>query len=207
LPVPPSFQCEGQVLWNGCPPGQHSRVERVRAMAWMPQDDPLAFDCTVMERVQTAQFLARSALAWETQADYHAAVQALAQFDVADKAGRLLSELSGGERRRVSVAAAQFQNSVLTLLDEPLSQLDWAHQIQIGQVFRQWPGLHRKALLWVTHEPNMALRFATHLFAISQQGQVLQGPVCDMAKAEILAQVYGCEIESSTSPFLFFPRT
>ncbi|NJM33024.1 MAG: ABC transporter ATP-binding protein, partial [Limnobacter sp.] len=133
---------------------------------------------------------------------------------------RSFNSLSGGERRRASLAAAFVQNPNVLLLDEPMSQLDWAHQVVVGKLIRTWvngnssnkpetasndtpPG---KAAVWITHDPNMALRFATHLLAIGPGGKTWQGGVCDMAHPEVFAQVYGCSIETSADPFLFFPK-
>lgn len=207
LQLPKGLTFQGHLKWQYKDPSALNRKQRASFLAWMPQSDDTAFECSVKERLLASLYSQGHALGWESQTDLAKVQRILDAYDLGHTLDRALSQLSGGERRRVAIAAAQLQDAVVTLLDEPLSQLDWAHQVQIGQMFRQWPDLSNRAVVWVTHEPNMALRYATHLLAIDQEGNVLQGPACDMAKPEVLARVYGCEIEASQDPFLFFPKT
>lgn len=206
LPLPKPLSIQGELTWRHRQPSRLSRKERADFLAWMPQNDDMAFECSVKERLFVSLYSKAHPLGWESRADLDLMHDTLELFDLGHAADRSLRHLSGGERRRVAIAAAQFQGAVVTLLDEPLSQLDWAHQVEIGRMFRDWPDLQNRAIVWVTHEPNMALRFSTHVLAIDQKGEVLMGAVCDMAKPEVLARVYGCEIESSMDPFLFFPK-
>lgn len=207
LPLASAFQLQGELLWQGRVPKDYRRKDRAGFVSWMAQSDASAFDCTVTERLLAGLYPQGHALGWESRADLAFISKALARFDLDGFEDRSVASLSGGERRRISLAAAQLQGSSLVLLDEPMSQLDWAHQVQIGEAFRQWPELSDRALVWVTHEPNMAMRYSTHLLAITADGEVLQGPICDMAKPAVLERVYGCQIEGSLDPFLFFPVT
>lgn len=207
LPLSDSFKLNGQLQWSGRPPGSWKRKERAEFLSWMPQSDETSFDCAVRERLLAGLYSQGHALGWDTRADLDRVSKVLVDFDLTGFEDRRLHTLSGGERRRISLAAAQLQGSKVVLLDEPLSQLDWAHQVQIGQTLRQWPDLANRVIVWVTHEPNMALRYSTHLLAISPNGQVLKGSICEMARAEVFESVYGCQIEGSADPFLFFPVT
>lgn len=206
LTLPDALRMEGSLSWNIGTLNSMTRKQRAKFMAWMPQSDSHAFECSVTERLMASLYTQGHPLGWETQADWTRVRETLEAFDLQHLINRTLNQLSGGERRRVAIAAAQMQDAEVTLLDEPLSQLDWAHQVQIGRSFRQWPDLPHKAIVWVTHEPNMAFRFATHLLMIDLDGRVMQGAACDMANPELLAKVYGCEIESSFDPFLFYPK-
>src|SRR4029079_7367241 len=66
---------------------------------------------------------------------------------------RRVTELSGGELRRVAFASLLAQEAPLALLDEPASYLDPARQIElyalVGRLWRSGLGV-----LWVTHDIN-----------------------------------------------------
>lgn len=200
------LQVQGGLSWESQPVKSYQGLARARQVAWMGQNDKLEFDLTVAQRVMAGLHGQHGHWGWETNDHWARVDEALAEVDLAGSSSRMLSTLSGGEQRRVALASVIVQRAKVTFLDEPLSQLDWAHQAQIGGVFKRWPDLHQRALVWITHEPNMALRFSTHLLAIGQHGQTWQGPVCEMARAELFAEVYGCSIDSSAEPFLFFPN-
>lgn len=206
LPLPAAMRASGGVMWAGSPAHSYKRSRRASMVAWMPQADDQSFEMTVGQRVMAGMHNHDKPLGWESGKQWQEVEEALRVVDLPNRRAQPLSCLSGGEKRRVSLAAAMVQGATVTVLDEPLSQLDWAHQLQIGRLFKQWKNLDQRALVWVTHEPNMALRFSTHLLAIGQDGQTWQGPVCDMARSELFERIYGCEIDSSAEPFLFFPK-
>ncbi len=59
-----------------------------------------------------------------THESRHLAAKALEQVDLADKAHRLVGQLSGGERMRVGVARALLLSPHLVICDEPTASLD-----------------------------------------------------------------------------------
>lgn len=62
---------------------------------------------------------------------------ALARVGVEAKAGRRLSELSGGELQLVAIARALATDADLYLFDEPSSYLDIVHRLEIARVLRK----------------------------------------------------------------------
>lgn len=76
----------------------------------------------------------------------------LADLGLADKAHRLPSELSGGEKQRVCVARALFMRPKVIFADEPTASLD--HATGQGVIETLNTGRAR-ALIVVTHDPTM----------------------------------------------------
>ena len=79
-------------------------------------------------------------------------------------ADRPLSELSGGWRRRVSLARALVTNPDLLLLDEPTNHLDLATIGWLEDRIRGWQG----SVLFVTHDRAFLQRLATRIVELDR---------------------------------------
>jgi putative ABC transport system ATP-binding protein len=114
----------GVVRVEGHDTGAMSRNERARlrrrSIGYVFQDFNLLSGLTAAENVSLPLELdgARSRSA------RHAAVVALEELGLADRAERFPDELSGGERQRVAIARAIVGERCLLLADEPTGALD-----------------------------------------------------------------------------------
>jgi ABC-type lipoprotein export system ATPase subunit len=79
----------------------------------------------------------------------------LERVGLADRAGQLPSQLSGGEQQRVAIARALMLSPTLVLADEPTGNLDSDSSAGIVSLFDD---LHRsgQAVVLVTHDPTVA---------------------------------------------------
>ena len=84
-----------------------------------------------------------------------AALAALDELGLADRAGRYPDELSGGERQRVAIARAVVGDRRLLLADEPTGALD---SKGTGEVLDLLSQLHDsgQTIVMVTHAPDVA---------------------------------------------------
>lgn len=171
------------------------RRERARQLAWLPQQDDIAFPLTVLEKALTGRHPHLGRWDWESEADRQLAQAQLARLDLLQLAERDLATLSGGERRRAGLATVLAQQAPLLLLDEPLSQLDLRHQQQALAVLAE-EARQGRALLLVSHEPNHAHHFASHALLLFGDGRWLAGPVAEVLTAEHLGALYHHPVRS-----------
>ena len=133
-------------------------------------------------------------------ADHAAVREALEAVGIADKAGRLLSELSDGERQKAYIAKALAQECPVILLDEPTAFLDVPSRLETWETLRRLARGQRKAVLLSTHDVESAVRMADRLWLLPEPGPgtassaVLCGFPAEMVAAGTLDRFFGIQL-------------
>src|SRR5436190_87144 len=107
--------------------------------------------------------------------------------------------LSGGERRRVALAALLAQQPRLFLLDEPSSHLDLSHQLALLEQLVAAVRLDNKAVIMVVHDVNLAVRYCDHALLLAD-GEASAGRAQELLTAERLSAVYGVSLRQVAGP-------
>lgn len=196
----------GTVRLLGQPLSHWPARQRAQHLAWLQQQDDTAFPLTVLEKALTGRHPHLGPWAWETSDDLNAAQRQLARLDLAALAGQDWASLSGGERRRASLAAVLSQQAQILLLDEALSQLDLRHQQQALAVLAQEAAAGCTVLL-VSHDPNHARQFASHVLLLFADGSWRAGTAASLLTTEHLGALYQHPLQHVDTPDgpCFFP--
>jgi iron complex transport system ATP-binding protein len=104
-------------------------------------------------------------------------------------ATRRTDTLSGGEQRRVAVAALLAQQPGIFLLDEPTNHLDPHHQLVVLGLFRELARAGR-TVITTLHDPTLAARFADRVLLLFGDGRWAAGPVASTLTAAALSELY-----------------
>jgi iron complex transport system ATP-binding protein len=189
----------GAIELQGRPLATTARREVARLRGLLLQDDSDAFPATVLESVLVGRHPHLSRWQWESAEDVQIARDALAAADMAGTEARDVRTLSGGERRRVALAALLAQQPRLFLLDEPSSHLDLAHQLTLLERLAAAVSRDDKALIMVVHDVNLATRYCDHALLLAD-GDAVAGPAQELLTAERLSAVYRVSLRQVAGP-------
>lgn len=183
----------GEVHLGGQSLAQIPLPQRARAIGFLPQEIQPAFTYTVEQAVGLGARVAGHGHWFDAQTKPEAtrAIHAaLDLVDALDLSSRRLSELSGGERRRVLIASVLAQEPQYLLLDEPAAMLDLHHQAELFRLLARLAS-NGLSVACVTHDWNLAVGFADRLTVLKDGKVMACGTPSDLMVPDVLQQVYG----------------
>lgn len=185
----------GRVSFGGRPLDGWSAKELARHLAYLPQHAPPAEGMLVRELVALGRYPWHGALGRPGPADHAAVAEAMTLCGMEPLAARLVDTLSGGERQRAWLAMMIAQGAGALLLDEPISALDVAHQVDVLALVRRLCHEQGRSVVVVLHEVNMAARFCDHVVALRRGKLCLEGGPDVLMRPEALESVYGLPMQ------------
>ena len=118
-----------------------------------------------------------------------AALEALDQMGILDKAFVRADQLSGGQQQRVALARTLEQNPQIILADEPVASLD---PVTARQVMDDFQRINRDMNITVIiniHHVELALQYASRVIGIREGKIVYDGPSSQVTQ-QILDGIY-----------------
>lgn len=186
----------GGVLLDGQLRASLPQRDLARRIGLLPQIADVHWDVDVATLVALGRYPHRGR--WgKTDADRAAVARAMAATDVAQAAARPVSALSGGERARVLLARVLAGEPEWLLADEPLANLDPAHQHDALDCLRAVAGTGAGVVV-VLHDLNHALRVADTVLLLVDGRVAAQGAPEAVLTTARLREAYGIETELVT---------
>lgn len=192
---------EGQIKLNGADMATLKPWELAGIRAVLPQASTLAFPFTVLEVVRIGLHRSDSGGGEDTP------LRALARVGLADYAHRFYQELSGGEQQRVQLARVLSQvwapiedgEPRWLFLDEPVSALDIAHQLQVMEIAKGFADAGG-GVVAVMHDLNLTAMFADQVTVLSNGQIAASGAPAKVMTDEVLSRAYRCDLRVSQTP-------
>ena len=189
----------GKVIIAGKEIGKYSYKELATLLGFVPQESTRTFDFSVDDIVMMGRYPHQKLLRPPGSHDQEACKKAMALTGVSHLSGRSISTLSGGEWQRVLIARTLAQETPLLLLDEPISQLDVNHQIEILSVLHS---LTRQGstVVSVIHDLNLASHYCDEIIMLDQGTVYAIGTPQTVITPENIRAVFGLDVMTRTHP-------
>ncbi len=155
----------GQVYLGSQPLSALSRRAIAQQLAYVPQSHVPSFPYTVEHIIAQGRLPVTGLGRAPGTADVEAVSHAMAQLGIEALHGRLYTELSGGERQLVLIARALVQQARIIVLDEPITGLDFGHQLRLLALLKRLAeqGL---CVLSSSHRPEQALAASNRVLVL-----------------------------------------
>ena len=184
----------GEIWLQGKPAHALSRRQMAEQLGMLTQQTQYAFDATCHQTALVGRHPHLKPWMTEQPRDHQLADEALAALGLGDLAARSCMDLSGGESRRLAMAAVLVQDPDLLILDEPTNHLDPANQVSLLNVVVQHIQTHNKAAIMALHEVNLATCYCTHCLMLFGDGEWLAGPTERLLTTQNLSRLYDCSM-------------
>lgn len=195
------FQCllgflkpqSGDILLNGKPVRSLSSIRIAREIAYIPQSVTPAFNYTVLDTVIMGMANQIGTFQMPGEEQRKKAMEALDSLGIAHLADRGCNRISGGERQLMLLARSLVQDAKILIMDEPTANLDYGNSFRVMQKIQEL-GSRNYTVIFSTHEPNQAFRYANRVLALKGGKVLAEGAPGEKLSENILAELYDIKV-------------
>jgi len=168
----------GSILLGGKEIERMSQQEIARSIGYVPQSSSTPLATTVFDTVLMGR---RPHISWRvSDFDLDKVAEVLELLHLDDLSMRDFAQLSGGQKQKVLIARALAQEPAILLLDEPTSNLDMKHQLEVMEIIRDLVKEKRISAVMAIHDLNLAARFSNRV------AMLFKGRIHDMGSPDSL---------------------
>jgi iron complex transport system ATP-binding protein len=175
----------GNINLNSKTLSSYSPKQRARQIGVLLQDSLFEFPMPVLDAILLGAKAHNAGWQTITTEQLTFAEKLFTLFDLVKLKTRCITKLSGGERRRVSLAILAMQQPNIYLLDEPSNHLDIKHQKKAMNYFCQL----KRLTVMTLHDINLANQYCSHIILIFPDN-IMLGTCAELMTTENLTQLY-----------------
>lgn len=165
------------------------RKELSALVTLVPQNTTVGFPISVFDIVSMGRNPHMGRFEGLQQKDREIIERALQQTNISELKDRNINELSGGEGQLAIIARAIATEAPLVLLDEPTSELDVKHTLEIVKILHEFRE-QNKTILVTIHDLNLARKFCDTITILCNGKLYYSGKPEDAFAEEIIKQVF-----------------
>ena len=165
--------------------------EMAKIVGYVPYSSNDTFPLTVVDTVLMGRHPYSK---WNTlDKDLDIVYAALDRLGITNLAMRPFNELSAGQHQKVMLARGLVQEPKILLLDEPTSNLDVRHQIDVVKMLRDLAHEKNILVIMISHDINIAAKYSDEIIMLNAGTIYAVGTPNDVITPENLRVVYGVE--------------
>ncbi|AWW29802.1 ABC transporter ATP-binding protein [Echinicola strongylocentroti] len=162
----------GEIIFSGIPLHEQHPRQLAQKISVVLTDKITAGNLTVTQLVALGRTPFTNWLGKLSAEDKRIISEAMRATKIYYLKDQLISEISDGQLQKVMIARALAQDGQLIILDEPTAHLDLINRYEIMHLLRDITQQQGKSILVVTHDLEIAIETADHLW-IMQCGEPL----------------------------------
>jgi len=182
---------KGSILLDERAIKEMRRMELAKKLGYIPQSSHQSFPATVFDVVLMGR---RPHIGWRSsEKDEEKVLDVLQMLKIEYLAMRDINEISGGQQQKVFIARALVQEPDVLLLDEPTSNLDIKHQLDVMDAIKKLVREKEISAIMAIHDLNLGSRYSDRIIMMNGGTIVSAGDPSSVLNAENIKQVYGVE--------------
>ena len=183
----------GTVLLDGEDVASFKAKDLAKKIGYIPYTSSDSFPMSVVDTVLMGRNPHRK---WNTMHEDMVVVErTLEMMDIKDLAMRPFNELSAGQRQRVMLARGLAQEPEVLLLDEPTSNLDIRHQMDVIRLLKKQSNERGLVVIMISHDINIAAKYSDNIIMMHDGTIYAVGTPKDVITEENMRKVYGVEVD------------
>jgi iron complex transport system ATP-binding protein len=108
---------------------------------------------------------------------------------------RDFNQLSAGQHQKVMLARGLVRSPEIVLLDEPTSNLDVRHQLEVTKVLSELPREKGMLVIMISHDINITAKYADKIIMLHDGGIYAVGTPTEVLTKENIRTVYGVDAD------------
>lgn len=176
------------------------RKELYQILAIVPQDSITSFNYTVLDIVLMGRTPYLKGSFWEREIDYEVAINSIKDIGIYNLKDKYVSQLSGGERQKVTIAQALSQQPKILLLDEPTTHLDINSKLEIMNLITRLNKEQKITVITIFHDINLAASFCPRILILSKGRISAMGNAEDVLTSQNLEGAYDIPVVVKKNP-------
>lgn len=179
----------GTVFLNHLPLSDFSNKSLSETISVVLTNQVFSKNLTVFELVALGRQPYTNWLGRLSPEDFRVVDKALKQVGLTELSQKKCDELSDGQLQKTMVARALAQDTSLIFMDEPTTHLDMYHKAYILQLLKKLTQETQKAIVFASHEINLALQLCDKIILINQS-KVVQGSPGELVEKGVFEALF-----------------